>query len=131
MNASIRYEIDDTERIQPHVRLCHRILSEALAAGFTAVELAAPPGAGPTARAQSDGSWKPFMAFPAAVYGMLVEHLKHMAGMAPEQRDGDGTFLVQSAGRDAAVNLSARRNDQGFDELVLHFPAKPTAKAAT
>jgi hypothetical protein len=130
MNASIRYEIDDTERNRPHVRLCHRILSEALAAGFTVVELATPPGAIPTARAQIDGSWKPLMAFPPAVFSMLVEYLRHMASVAPDQRHADGTILVRAAGRDASVTLSVRRNDQGADDLVLSFPTSPVGQAA-
>ena len=131
MNARTRYEIDDTERIRPHVRLCHRILSEALASGFSAVKLAALPEGMPTARAESEGSWKPFMAFPPAVYGLLVEHFKHMGGVAPEQGDGDGTILVRAAGRDASINLTARRHRQGADELVLHFPVPSVTKAAT
>ena len=128
MNAPLRHDIDDTDQIRPHVRLCHLVLREALAAGFTAVELAAPPGAPPTARAQSGGAWKWFMAFPAGVYGSLVAHLKDMAGIPPEQREGQGTILVRLAGQDAAITLRARCNEQGVDELVLTLPAKAVAK---
>lgn len=131
MNANVRFDIDDTDQVRPHVRLCHLMLSEALAAGFTVVELATRPGAEPTARTQVDGSWQPFMAFPPAVYSMLLNYFKHMAGVAPEQQDAEGMILVRLAGRDASVNLRIRRNEQGVVELVLHFPAKPVTKAAT
>jgi hypothetical protein len=131
MNPSIRHTIDDTEQIRPHMRLCHRMLSEALAAGFTAIELATVPGGTPTARALSEGSWKPFMAFPPAVYQQLVDHFKQMAGVASAQRAATGTILVRSNGRDASVELEARRNDEYIDELVLHFPARRDVKAAT
>ena len=62
MNAS-RHVIDDTESIRPHVRLCHRILADALAGGYGLVELASPDGEMPIVRAQVGGSWKPLMAF--------------------------------------------------------------------
>jgi hypothetical protein len=130
MSTVIRYEIDDTEQNRPHVRLCHRILSDALATGVTIVELATPIGALPTARAQIDGSWKPLMAFPPAVFNMLVEHLRHMAGVALDQRHVVGTILVRAAGRDASVALSVQRNDQGSDDLVLSFPTSPVGQAA-
>ena len=120
MNAKIRYEINDTDRIRPHIRLCHLILSEALASGFTAVELAATSGSPQQARAQIEGAWKPFMAFPVSVYDALVEHFKQMAG-------ADGTILVQLAGRDASVTLRVRRNAQGSDDLVLSFPTNTSS----
>ena len=129
MTATARHVIDDTERIRPHVRLCHHILREGLASRFTAVEFNAAPGATPSARAQSDGAWKDFMAFPPPVYGMLVEHLKDMAGFAPEAREAVGTILVRVAGRDASLTLRVRRNEQGSDEGTVAFPSTPVGKA--
>jgi hypothetical protein len=126
MDDNVQYEIDDTDRVPPHVRLCHVILREGLGAGFTAVELTTPPGAMPIARAMSEGSWKPLMAFPPPVYDQLVQRFKHMAGIAPHLDDTEGTILVRLAGRDATITLHAR-NDQGSEELVLYFPAKPVA----
>jgi len=131
MNAGKRFKIDDTEQVQPHIRLCHRILSEALAAGFTTVELTAVPGTAPAARARHEGTWKSFMAFPPPVYGQLVEYFKQMAGAASEGPSADGTILVQAAGRDAAVALRSRRSDHGVEELILHFPATSVGQAAT
>jgi hypothetical protein len=130
MNTT-RHEIDDTERARPHVRLCHRVLSEALASGFSAVELTTPPGGTPTAHAESGGSWAEFMAFPPAVSELLIEYFKHMAGVPPEQHDADGTILVRAAGRDATIELRTRRNLQGIDELVLRFPARSGGDGAT
>jgi hypothetical protein len=131
MSTPLRYEIDDTDQVRPHVRLCHRILSESLAAGFTAVELATPLGGMPTARAQQAGSWKSFMAFPPAAYRQLIEHFKQMASIAPQEPNGESTSLVRVAGRDASVRVQARRNEAGSDELVLHFPQTSVAGAAT
>ena len=131
MHAPLRHEIDDTDQVRPHVRLSHLVLREALAGGFTAVELAAPPRAMPTARAQSGGTWQWFKSFPPAVYDSLVAHFKQMAGMTPEQREGDGTILVRLAGQDTAITLRVQRNEQGLDVLLLHFPARPAAEAAT
>jgi hypothetical protein len=131
MNAGKRFKIDDTEQVRPHIRLCHRILSEGLAAGFTIIELTAAPGTAPAARAQHEGTWKSFMAFPPPVYGQLIEYFKQMAGVASDAPSTDGTILVQAAGRDAAVALRSRRNDQGVEELILHFPATSVDQAAT
>jgi hypothetical protein len=83
MNPSIRHTIDDTEQIRPHMRLCHRMLSEALAAGFTAIELATVPGGTPAARALSEGSWKPFMASDGR------------RGLSPTRGDRDDTCARQ------------------------------------
>jgi hypothetical protein len=128
MSASVRYDIDDDVKAgRPHIRLCHLILRESMVAGLTAVEVTTPPGGLPTARALRDDSWTAFMAFPVQVYGMLVPHFKHMAGVAPDQSDAEGTILVRLAGRDASIDLRVRRTDQGLDELVLGFPPKPTA----
>jgi hypothetical protein len=131
MQAGTRYQIDDTERNRPHIRLCHRMLSHGLITGLTAVELTAPAGTMPTARARHDGSWKALMAFPPAVYALLVEYFKHMAGLAPEQGDAAGTILVQLAGRHGAIGLRARRNERGVDELILHFPNVPASTPVT
>jgi hypothetical protein len=122
MDAGIRYDIDDSAANRPHVRLCHRILSEALAGGFAAIELATPPAAMPTARVQVGGEWQWFMAFPPPACRTLVEYLRHMAGVAHKPRDADGTILVRCAGRDAAIALHARRDEQGRDALMLRFP---------
>jgi len=123
MSASIRYDIDDTEPTErPHVRLCHLILRESIQAGVTTVAVTTPPGGVPTARALRDGSWTPFMAFPAMVYDMLVRHFKHMAGVAPDEPEAEGTILVRLPGRDASVRLRVRRTDQGADDLTLELP---------
>jgi len=61
------------------------------------------------------------MAFPPPVYGQLVEYFKEMAGVASDAASADGRILVQVGGRDAAVVLRARRNDQAVEELVLDF----------
>jgi len=124
MNDTVRYAIDDTDRIRPHMRLCHRILSEGLTAGFPIVELSTPPDGMPTARAQVGDALQPFMAFPPPVYAMLVEYLKQMAGVPQESSDATGTILVRLGERDASVGLSARRDEKGEDELVLHFPTE-------
>jgi hypothetical protein len=131
MNAGRRFKIDDTEQVRPHIRLCHQILSEALAAGFTSVELTAVPGTVPAARARHEGTWKSFMAFPPPVYGQLVEYFKQMARVASDAPAAEGTILVRAAGRDAAVVLRSRRNDQGVEELILDFPATSVGQAAT
>jgi len=123
MNAGTRYDIDDTDRVPPHVRLCHKILRDGLSAGFTAVELAQPSGSFPTARARLKAEWKPFMTFPVAVYTSLVERFKEMAGP-------NATIPVRLAGRDASVTLNVQRNEQGSEDLVLGFPANPLAEAA-
>jgi hypothetical protein len=65
MNAGNRYEIDDTEQVRPHIRLCHRILSEALAAGFTTVELCAVPGEGPNCSSAERGLVEVVHGLPA------------------------------------------------------------------
>ena len=131
MHAETRHEIEDTERSRPHVRLCHRLLREALASGCTTVALGRPPEGMPTARAERGGSWTPLMEFPPAVYGQLVDYFKHMAGVTPGQHRAHGTILVRATGRDASIALSARQNDQGVDELVLRFPTASTGNAAT
>lgn len=120
MNAGIRYEIDDTSQNRPHVRLCNQILNQGVTGEFASVELVTRPGAMPTARVQVDGSWKPFMAFPPPVFAVMVEHFKHMAGVAQDQH-ADGTILVRTAGRDASVALRVRRDDPGSDALILSF----------
>ena len=118
-----RHVIDDTELIQPHVRLCHRILADALASGYGLVEFVSPHGEMPIARAQVEGGWKPLMAFPPQVFGMLVGYLKQMAAVAPE---GEDTILVQLAGTHASITMNARRSDRGLEELVLRFPTETT-----
>jgi hypothetical protein len=124
MNATSRYDIDDTDRIRPHVRLCHDLLRKRLRSGFTAVELAVPAEALPTARGRMQTDWKPRMTFPVAVYDRLVAHFKQMAGSG-------GTILVRLAGRDASITLVVRPNDQGSEDLVLGVPAtNPAAEAA-
>jgi hypothetical protein len=131
MSASVRHDIDDTgPTVRPHIRLCHLMLRESMLAGLTTVEVTTPPGGLPTARALRDGSWAPFMAFPALVYRMLVEHFKHMAGVAPDQPEVEGTLLVRLPGRDASVRLRVRRTDQGVDDLTLEFPPRPAAQTA-
>jgi hypothetical protein len=124
MNEDVRYAIDDTDQIRPHMRLCHRLLSEGLTAGFSIVELATPPDGMPTARAQVGDALQPLMAFPPPVYAMLVEYLKQMAGVPQESSDASGTILVRLGGRDASVGFSARRDERGQDELALHFPTE-------
>ena len=37
MNAPLRHDIDDTDQVRPHVRLCHLVLREALAAHLDAI----------------------------------------------------------------------------------------------
>lgn len=129
MNHSTRHNIDDTDQIRPHMRLCHRMLSEGLTAGYTAVELATDPGGAATARAQTGGSWKSYMAFPSPVYQQLVVYFKQMAGLASDEPATAGTILVRYSGRDASIKLEARRSDQGADELLLLFPAGRDAAA--
>lgn len=131
MPTGTRHTIDDTVKGRPHVRLCHLILRESLAAGFSLLELTTPPGGTPAARVQLGGSWRPLMTFPPQVYGLLVEHFKQMAGVTREQPEAHGTILVRLAGRDASVTLSARRTAEGPDELLLHFPATAAGQAAT
>jgi hypothetical protein len=131
MSASVRHDIDDTGPTKrPHIRLCHLILRESMQAGLTTVAVTTPPGGVPTARALRDGSWTSFMAFPAQVYGMLVEHFEHMAGAAPDQPEAKATILVRLAGRDASVGLRVRRTDQGVDDLTLEFPPQPATQTA-
>lgn len=131
MNAPIRHDVDDTEMVRPHIRLCHLLLRESMQAGLTTVEVTTPPGGVPTARALREGSWTPFMTFPTRVYGLLVEHFKHMAGAAPDQPEVEGTILVRLTGRDASVGLRVRRTDQGVDDLTLGFPPKPATQPAS
>jgi hypothetical protein len=111
----MRYNIDDTKWVRPHVRLCHLILSEALTRGYTAVKFQVSSGGLPSARAKTTGSWRPFMTFPVPVYKALVAYLKHMAGP-------DGTILVRLADRDASVRLAVRPNSHGSDDIVLRVP---------
>ena len=127
MTAS-RHAIDDTAMIRPHIRLCHRLLAEALVAGYGSVELTSPQGEMPVARAQVDDALKPLMAFPPAVFEMMIAYLKEMAGLPPEQQDASGTIQVRFAGSDASIGLRTRRSGQGAEELVLHFPAAPIPK---
>lgn len=121
-----RHVIDDTELIQPHVRLCHRILADALASGYGLVEFVSSHGEMPIARAQVGGGWKPLMAFPPPVFEMLVGYLKQMVAVAPEGEGTHDTILVQWAGTHASITMNARRGDQGLEELVLRFPPETT-----
>jgi hypothetical protein len=117
-----RYVIDDSDRVRPHIRLCHRLLAEALVNGYGTVELVSPPGEMPGARAGVDGAWKPLMAFPSAVHDSLIGYLKEMADLPPGSQVGTCTIQVRLADVDASITVSARRNDQGLEELTLHFP---------
>ncbi len=122
MGEAVRYTIDDTDRVAPHVRLCHLILRSALTEGFTAVELSCPPGEMPTARSQRDGRWEWYMAFPPPVYAQMTAYFKHMAGVPASTHETEGEMLVRLAGRETAIALTARTNDHGDDDVVLHFP---------
>lgn len=117
-----RHAIDDTEQVRPPVRLCHLILSDSLARGVTSIKVAAGPGTIPTAWAQTGDAWQEYMAFPPAVYVTLLEHFKLMAGLAPEERQAQGTILVRWQGRNASVALSVRPDANGVDEIALLFP---------
>ena len=123
MTGNVRHEIDDTPQVRPHVRLCHQMLSEGLTSGFSAVELTPVPDAMPQARVQSAGSWKPYMAFPKAAYSQIVSRLREMAGLAPDEADGDGAILVRWSGREASIALRAQRNEHGEERILLTFPA--------
>lgn len=121
MGEAVRYTIDDTERVAPHVRLCHLMLRSALTEGFSALELACPPGEIPTARSERDGSWEWYMAFPPPAYGQIVDYIKRMAGVLPDQPDAVGRILVRLAGRDATITMTVRTSEHGEDEVVLRF----------
>jgi hypothetical protein len=124
MNAGTRHDIDDTDQIRPHVRLCHQILRDGITTPFAAVHLSTPAGAMPTARVQTQGKWEEYMAFPPPLYGHLVAHFRDMAGVAPEERDAEGTVLVRLAGRDASIRFSARRTEAEGEGIVLTFPVR-------
>lgn len=122
MGEAVRYNIDDTDRVAPHVALCHLILRSALTERFSAVALSHPPGETPTARSEHDGRWEWYMAFPPAAYGLMVAYYRKMADLAPDADETEGTILVRLAGHQAAIGLTMRTNDQGDEEVVLHFP---------
>lgn len=129
MDDAVRYSIDDTELVRPHVRLCHLMLRSALTEGFTAVELTCPPDEMPTARSQRDGRWEWYMAFPPPVYGLVVAYLKRMAGVAEDAHEAEAKILVRLGGRNGEIALTARANDRDGDELVLRFPERWPADA--
>ena len=132
MNPSIRHNIDGeadrTER--PHVRLCHRILREALAQHFETVEISTPDGLTAVGRAQVGAEWQDFMAFPLPAYQGLIAHFRQMAAFTPGQAEGDGDIQVHLRGRDASVRLTIRRTNRGADDVLLRFPADSGTDAA-
>ena len=55
---------------------------------------------------------------------MLVGYLKEMAAVTPDREGTHGTILVRLAGTHASITVTARRSDQGLEELVLRFPTE-------
>ena len=119
--------IDDSAMVPPHIRLVHQILADALRRGYEMVELVRPVGEMPVLRAQIDGAWQSLMAFPLPVFDSMIAHLKAMAAVAPGSQEGNGTIEVRMAAVEASIVLSVRRNDQGLEELTLHFRRSGTA----
>jgi hypothetical protein len=129
MGERSRYDISDTDRVPPHVRLCHKILRESLAEGVTTVEFV---GAGslPVVNRELASTWEPYMQIPAPGFAALVGQLRLMAVVAAEPTPGAGTIRVRSAGRDADIALTAQRTSDGVELLTLRLPAMPLVTSA-
>jgi len=131
MNENVFHDIDDTDQIRPHMRLCHLILREGLENEIAEVASTPESTGALAARSKMGDSWKSFMEFTPPQYSTLVDYFKQMAEVSPELFDAEGNILVRLAGRDATIRLRIRRDEGGRDELSLQFPTAVASETAT
>ena len=107
----------------PVVKLCNTLFDDCLARRVAIVEFV---GAGslPVVNQYVEGTWQPYMQYPAPLFAEVAHHLRRLAGLAEEQAEAAGVIHVQHAGRDVEIALTANRSGGGTEILTLHFPER-------
>lgn len=106
----------------PVANLCNMLIHDSLTRGATLVEFVG-AGALPVANQHAEGTWQPYMQYPAGVFAALVSHLKQLAGIHEDKAEAVGVIHAQHEGREVALGLAVKRASDGTDLLTLRFPA--------
>jgi hypothetical protein len=131
MPADTPYAIDELEdeatRLRPAVRLTHLLLRACLDGGFAEFRLRAATGG---AEVKKAGAWTPIMKFPPAVYGVLVDQFKIVAGAEHDLVVGDATPLrLRWHGRDVAGTMTPVGTQARVEEIQFRFALSPSPES--